>query len=203
MLTVAEYVAKASGEGPPRSGFILGIRMCVLAMKFPEIDDPSEYHRKLIAIVETDRCLPDVMEFMLGCRLGNRTLKFRDWGKMAASFLDLTSGRAVRVSARELMEADDLGKFQSHEREEALSEAYVSLPDQKLFDWQPILVKLAPEDVPGYHAGRLLCERCHEGIGFHREVQTGSLTVCRACAGEAYWLPRMPFKDSHARQPDG
>jgi formylmethanofuran dehydrogenase subunit E len=192
MLTVAEYVAEASTKGPPRPGIILAIRMCVFGMNLLEIDDPSAYHKKLIAIVETDRCLPDAVKLVTGCRLANRTLKLKDWGKMAASFLVLTSGRAFRVAAREDVEPEALRNFQRLPREEALSRAYLAFTDRKLFEWQPILVKLSPEDVPGYHGKRVLCERCGEGIGFNREVKVEGLTLCRACAGEAYWLTEVP-----------
>src|SRR5271157_736253 len=106
MLSVPEYIAKASYKGPLMPGIILGIRMSVLALKLLEIDDPAAYHRKLIVVAETDRCLPDVIELVVGCRLGNRTLKFRDWGIMAASFLDLTRNRAVRVAARDFVEPE-------------------------------------------------------------------------------------------------
>lgn len=188
MLSVAEYVAKASIEGPPRPGIILGIRMSVLAMKLLEIDDPSRYHRKLIVVVETDRCLPDVIELVLGCRLGNRTLKFRDWGKMAASFLDLTRTRAFRVAAQESIETEALRCFAGLPRDQALTEAYTVFTDEKLFKWQHAVVRFFPEDLPGYRAKRVLCERCGEGIGFCREVRKNGLTLCRACAGEAYWL---------------
>jgi len=170
-------------------GIILGIRMSVLAMKLLEIDDLSSYHRKLIVVVETDRCLPDVIELVLGCRLGNRTLKFRDWGKMAASFLDLTRDRAFRVAAQESIETEALRSFAGLPRKEGLREAYTAFPDEKLFRWQPAIVKFSPEELPGYHAERVLCERCGEGVGFHREVQRDGLTLCRACAGEAHWRP--------------
>ena len=189
MLSVAEYIAKASVKGPPRPGIILGIRMCVRALKLLEIDSPAAYHRKLIVVVETDRCLPDVMALVLGCRLGNRTLKFRDWGKMAASFLDLTRDRAFRVAARESVEAEALQTFKPLARDQALSEAYKAFGDERLFAWQPAIVKFSPEDLPGYRAPRVLCQRCGEGIGFRREVHRDGLTLCRACAGEAYWLP--------------
>ena len=188
MLSVAEYIAKASAKGPPMPGIILGIRMSVLAMKLLEIDDPSEYHRKLIVVVETDRCLPDVIELVLGCRLGNRTLKFRDWGKMAASFLDLTRNRAFRVAAQESIEIEALRTFPELRRDEALTKAYTAFVDDQLLKWHSVVVNFSPEDLPGYHAKRVLCERCGEGIGFHREVQMHGLTLCRACAGEAYWL---------------
>lgn len=189
MLSVAEYVAKAAIEGPPQPGIILGIRMSVLAMKLLEIDEPSRYHRKLIVVVETDRCLPDVIELVTGCRLGNRTLKFRDWGKMAASFLDLTRNRAFRVAAQEFIEPEALRSFKAHSREEALTQAYTAFANEKLFKWRPAVVKFQPEDLPGYRAKRVLCEKCGEGIGFRREVRRDGLTLCRACAGEAYWLP--------------
>ncbi len=189
MLSVAEYIEKASDQGPPMPGIILGIRMCVLAMKLLEIDDPSRYHRKLIVVVETDRCLPDVIELVMGCRLGNRALKFRDWGKMAASFIDLTQNRAFRVAAKESVETEALRSFKDLPRDGALSEAYSNFADEKLFQWQPAIVKFSPEDLPGYHADRVKCEQCGEGVGFHREVQKDGLTLCRACAGEAYWRP--------------
>lgn len=189
MLSIDEYIAKASAKGPPMPGIILGIRMSVLALKLLEIDDPAAYHRKLIVVVETDRCLPDVIELVMGCRLGNRTLKFKDWGKMAASFLDLTRNRAFRVAARESMEAEALQCFKQLSRDQALSEAYKAFGDERLFTWQPAIVKFSPEDLPGYRAPRVLCQRCGEGIGFHREVHRDGLTLCHACAGEAYWLP--------------
>lgn len=189
MLTLAEYTAQASRKGPPRPGIILGIRMCILAMKLLEIEDPSEYHRKLIVVVETDRCLPDVIELVIGCRLGNRTLKFRDWGKMAASFVDLTRGRAFRLAALETPEADSHQSFPQLERDDALSEAYKTFADEKLLQWQPVVVEFTPQDIPGNHVERILCQRCGEGIGFHREVHREGLTLCHACAGEAYWLP--------------
>jgi formylmethanofuran dehydrogenase subunit E len=189
MLSVDEYITKASSEGPPMPGFILGIRMCLLGMKLLEIDEPSKYHRKLIAIVETDRCLPDVMELVLGCRLGNRTLKFRDWGKMAATFVELTRDRAVRLAALESVESEALSMFTGLSRKEALIQAYSTFADEKLLTWQSGVVKLSPADLPGYRAKRVACARCGEGIGFKREVVTNGVTLCRGCAGEAYLMP--------------
>jgi len=170
-------------------GIILGIRMSCLALKLLEIDEPAIYHRKLIVVVETDRCLPDVVELVVGCRLGNRTLKFRDWGKMAASFLDLTRNRAVRVAARESVEAEALRTFADLPRDEALRKAYQNFVDDKILQWHSVVVNFSPEDLPGYHAKRVLCVQCGEGIGFQREVSVDGRTLCRACAGESYWLP--------------
>jgi formylmethanofuran dehydrogenase subunit E len=97
------------------------------------------------------------------------------------------------VAAQESVEAEALRSFKDVPRDAALSEAYTAFVDEKLFKWQPAIVKFSPEDLPGYHAKRVLCERCCEGIGFHREVHTDGLTLCRACAGEAYWLPEGQY----------
>ncbi len=187
MLSLAEYVAKASSKGVPRPGVILAIRMSILAMKLLEIDDPAAFHRKLIVVAETDRCLPDILELVLGCRLGNRTLKFRDWGKMAASFLDVTRGRACRIVALETVELEAVNCFNHLSRDDALAEAYRVFADERLFRWTPIILNFRPEDFPGYPADRVLCQRCGEGIAFRREIRRDGLTLCRSCAGETYW----------------
>jgi len=189
MLTLDEYIAKASVKGPPRPGIILVIRMCLVAMRLMEIDDPAAYHRKLIVVAETDRCLPDVIELVLGCRLGNRTLKFRDWGIMAASFLDLIRNRAVRVAAREFVEPEAQRCYPHLQPDDALSQAYREFTDEQLCQWQPVTINFAPEDLPGYRAQRVLCARCGEGIGLRREVHRDGVTLCHACAGESYWRP--------------
>ena len=189
MLSLDEYAARASTKGPPRPGVILAIRMSILAMKLLEIDDPLAYHRKLIVVAETDRCLPDILELVLGCRLGNRTLKFRDWGKMAASFLDLTRDRAFRIAALESTEPEAVQRFPHLSRDGALTEAYRLFPDDRLFRWKAVSLNFPPQDIPGHPANRVRCQQCGEGVAFRREVRKDGLILCRACAGEAYWQP--------------
>lgn len=190
MRKLADYLREADKEGRPRSGIILGIRMVVRAMKELGIDDPAEVHRQLIAFVETDRCLPDAVELVTGCRLGNRTLKFRDLGKMAATFLDLRTNRAVRLAARETASNRAQDAFKELEKEEALSRAYREWPDEELFSWQPVSVELPAVERPGYRAPRVVCAECGEGISFNREVVLGGRALCRACAGQRYYESR-------------
>ena len=155
-----------------------------------EIDEPRGRDRKrLVTFVEIDRCATDAIGVVTGCRLGKRALKFRDWGKMAASFLDLTCNRAFRVAAQEFIETEALRSFKGLLRDQALTEAYTVFADEQLFKWQPAVVKFSPEDLPGYRAKRVICQKCGEGVRFHREILKNGLTLCRACAGEAYWLP--------------
>lgn len=189
MKSLEEYVAQAAKDGETRSGIVLGIRMALLAMNALKIDDPREGHRSLITIVETDRCLPDAIELVTGCRLGNRTLKFKHWGKMAATFMDLRTKRAIRIVAKESANQKALEMFAALEREEALQRAYQVLPDEELFAQQWVQIELRPEEIPGYRAPRVICAECGEGVSFGREVSREGRTLCRACAGECYFEP--------------
>ena len=66
--------------------------MALVGLKGLGIEDPLGADRKrLVTYVEIDRCATDAIGMVTGCRLGKRTLKFRDWGKMAATFVDLAA----------------------------------------------------------------------------------------------------------------
>ncbi len=153
------------------------------------IDDPRGRDRKrLVTFVEIDRCATDAIGVVTGCRLGKRALKFRDWGKMAATFVDLSAGRAFRVAAKETSKA--LAKSLHPEldsKNQQQMAAYREMKDEDLFDVQEVRVELAPEEFPGYKADRIVCAACGEGISFNREVVRDGKTLCRACAGESYY----------------
>jgi formylmethanofuran dehydrogenase subunit E len=186
MKNFEECIQQVAKDGrPPMAGIILGIRMCLHALQQLGITDLTEHKRSLIVVVETDRCLPDAVQLVTGCRLGNRTLKFRDMGKMAATFVDLRGGRALRLAARESDKA--VQRFPSLARNEALSQAYRTLSDEELFRAEWVRVNFASEDLPGQRVPRVICEQCGEGIGFHREVHVTGRILCRACAGERYY----------------
>jgi formylmethanofuran dehydrogenase subunit E len=123
-----------------------------------------------------------------GCRLGKRALKFRDWGKMAATFVDLETGRAIRIAAKESSknlarelhpELDDKNKQQML--------AYREMKDDDLFSMQWVKVELPAQEFPGYKGERIVCAECGEGINFRREVLRDGRILCRACAGERYY----------------
>src|SRR3954453_13581080 len=98
-----EYVAMAEQvHGHICAGQILGLRMAIHGLNLLGIEDPVGNDRKrLVTFVEIDRCATDAVTVVTGCRLGKRALKFRDFGKVAATFCDLRTDRAVRVAARE------------------------------------------------------------------------------------------------------
>jgi formylmethanofuran dehydrogenase subunit E len=171
------------------AGQILGVRMALHGLDLLGLDDPRGKHRKrLVTFVEIDRCATDAIGVVTGCRLGKRALKFRDWGKMAATFVDLETGKAVRVAAKESskQKARELHpEIESKNQQQML--AYREMPARDLFDVQWVSVTLGPEDMPGYKAERITCATCGEGINFKREVLRDGQTLCRACAGESYY----------------
>ncbi len=182
-----EYIRLAAKGGNTKSGVILGIRMSLLGLQQVKLESPAERHHNLIVIVETDRCLPDAVELVTGCRLGNRALKFQDMGKLAATFVNLKTGCAVRIAARESANERAQEMFPSLETEAAFERAYQILSADQLFHVSQGRVRIAPEDVPGYHAPRVICSACGESIAFGREIADGDRILCRACSGSGYF----------------
>jgi formylmethanofuran dehydrogenase subunit E len=188
--SLEEYVDLAArAHGHMCAGQILGLRMAIYGMKLLGIEDPAGRDRKrLVTFVEIDRCATDAIPIVTGCRLGKRALKFRDFGKVAATFCDLKADRAVRVVARETAKqrARELhpeidGKNQQQMR------AYRELADAELFAEQWVRVTLGAEEFPGYKGERRVCDECGEGINFKREVVRDGRVLCKACAGERYY----------------
>ena len=188
MRTIEDYIQQAAvAHGHTCAGQILGLRLAMLGLKELGIDDPIAERKRLVTIVEIDRCATDAVQLVTGCRLGKRALKFKDFGKVAATFVDLKTNRAVRIVAREESKQRARELYPQLEKEEGQRRAYRELADDELFTRQCVRVELPPEDMPGYKAPRVVCAQCGEGINFKREVVRDSRTLCRACAGESYY----------------
>lgn len=188
MQTVNEYIERASvAHGHTCAGQILGIRLALLGLRELRIDDPIKERKRLVTIVEIDRCATDAVQLVTGCRLGKRALKFKDFGKVAATFVDLKTNRALRVVAREESKQKARELYPELDKEQAQRRAYRELSDEELFSRQWVRVELPPEELPGFKAPRAVCAECGEGINFKREVVREGRTLCRACAGERYY----------------
>jgi formylmethanofuran dehydrogenase subunit E len=190
-----EYVALAEqAHGHLCAGQILGVRLALYGLRLLGLDDPAGKDRKrLIVFVEIDRCATDAIAVVTGCRIGKRALKFRDFGKMAATFCDLERDRAVRVvaleSARERAR-QNYPEVADDRRRQML--AYRSLADEELFSHQWVRARIEECDRPGFQAPKAVCQVCGEPVSFHREVVREGRTVCRFCAGERYYEPLTP-----------
>lgn len=188
MLVKAE-----AAHGHMCPGQILGVRMAMLGLRRLGIEDPTGADRKrLVTYVEIDRCATDAISVVTGCRLGKRTLKFRDWGKMAATFVDLEAGRAIRVVASE--GSRDLARQLFPDVEPAKRQqmrAYRELSDEQLFEERWVKVRIGPAELPGFKGERVTCSRCGESVNFGRIEERGEERLCLSCAepGLSYWEP--------------
>ena len=165
------------------AGQILGVRMAMLGCNRLGIDEPRGKDRKrLVTYVEIDRCATDAIGVVTGCRLGKRALKFRDWGKMAATFVNLESNRALRIAARESSKARARELYPEIEnKNQQQMRAYRELPDSDLFSEEWVEVRIEPKEFPGYKAARIVCAECGEGISYERFIERGGKTLCLAC----------------------
>ncbi|SPF47850.1 Formylmethanofuran dehydrogenase, subunit E region [Candidatus Sulfopaludibacter sp. SbA4] len=192
LKSLPEYeIQAAQAHGHLCAGQILGLRMALYGVKLLGIEDPTGADRKrLVTFIEIDRCATDAIPIVTGCRLGKRALKFRDFGKVAATFCDLRDQRAVRVAARESSKqrAAELHPEIAAKNQQQMC-AYREMPDEDLFEIQWVRVAIGPEDLPGYKGARAICAACGEGVSFKREIVREGRTLCRACAGERYYEP--------------
>lgn len=171
-------------------GQVLGVKMSMLGLRETGIDDPKGKDRKsLIVFVEMDRCATDAVQSVTGCSLGHRTMKFMDYGKMAATFVNLKIGKAVRVVAKE--EAREKAKEYFPDIEDkykAQLEAYKIMSDEELFEVMEVAVKIKPEDMPGRPLKRIPCDMCGEYVQDMREIHKNGKVLCRPCAEGGYYV---------------
>ena len=170
-------------------GQVLGVRMSMLGLKMTGIHDPKGKDRKkLVVYIEIDRCATDAVQSVTGCSLGKRSLKFLDYGKMAATFVNLETGGAVRILAREESKNRAKNYFPDIEdKYKCQLEAYKVMPDDELFDWKDVEVRIPEEDMPGRPLRRVQCGMCGEYVQDKRDIETDGKTICRACANGTYY----------------
>ena len=188
MKSLEEYLTLAAQtHGHMCPGQVLGVRMAMLGLSKLGIDDPIKHRKRLLTFVEIDRCATDAVSLVTGCRLGKRSLKYLDYGKVAATFVDLETGRAVRVVARDDAREKAKASGENTDPYRQQLEAYKVMDDAELFNLQQVRVKLKPEDLPGRPRRRVTCAQCGEGVNDGRESSVNGRTLCRNCAGESYY----------------
>lgn len=184
------------------AGQVLGVRMSLFGLRKIGIDDPKGKDRKnLIVFVEMDRCATDAIQSVTGCSLGHRSMKFLDYGKMAATFLNTAAGKAVRVIAREDAREKAKSYFPDVESKyKAQLEAYKIMKEEDLFDIMDVKVEVKPEDMPGRPLGRIQCDLCGEYVQDMREVYVKGKALCKPCAEGGYYVAGKDFLLSSVMQ---
>ena len=152
------------------------------------IEEPRSC-RDLIVYVEIDRCVSDAIQTVTGCKLGRRTLKYVDLGKVAATFLNLETRVAFRIAAKDTSrEAVWNYVDPCTNKKTAQFEGYQAMPDSELFDITHVCVDVSPQDMPGPPVARVKCQACGEGVNDRREVTSQGRVLCATCADGAYYV---------------
>jgi len=178
-------------------GQVLGVRMALLGCRAVGVPDPRG-SKKLITWVEIDRCGADAVQTVTGCKPGKRTLKIVDYGKLAATFLNTETGEAVRVVACAGSRERAAALYPRLERRDAQMAAYRTLADDELFTVHAVSVTLGEYDRPGKPVMRVVCTVCGEEVNDNRHVDGDDGSLCRACAGDAYYAPAVDSTEACA-----
>jgi formylmethanofuran dehydrogenase subunit E len=179
-----EFYLKKAGDyhGHICAGIALGTKMTLAAMKYLGMN-PTHKNKNLIVYAEIDRCMTDAVQTITGCSLGHRSLKYVDYGKFAATFVDLNRGKAFRVSIKE--------SFNSDGPIEEVSRVIANTPDNEMVVLQEVKIDIPETDLPGFPTKKALCSICGERIMDGREINQGGKALCRACANGKYYAEKI------------
>jgi formylmethanofuran dehydrogenase subunit E len=175
-----EFYLKKAGDyhGHVCSGIALGTRMTLAAMRKLDLD-PQKKNKNLIVYVEIDRCMTDAVQAITGCSLGHRSLKYIDYGKFAATFVNLDTGKAFRATIKE--------SFNSSGPIEEICATIARIPEDELVNLEEVKIEIPETDLPGSPRKKAYCSSCGERVMDGREVARSNAAFCRACANGKYY----------------
>lgn len=166
---------------------VLGARIGLAGAQALGLDAPRS-DKRLLVILETDGCFADGIEAATGCTIGHRTLRVEDYGKIAATFVDVKTGQAVRIApATDVRQRAYAYAPQEKRHYFAQLVAYQVMPDNELLSIQEVFLNTPVEALISRPGVRVNCELCGEEIINERQVLQAGTTLCRACAGNSYY----------------
>jgi formylmethanofuran dehydrogenase subunit E len=194
--TLLKGASKAHGHLCP--GQVVGVRMAMLGCDLIGLNDPAGHPqiKKIIVYVEMDRCATDAISHVTGVKLGRRSLKFIDNGIMAATFVNLETGKAFRIVSTETArdKAADLMPHLLDKRQQQL-EAYKIMDDEDLFTVTQVQVDVPAGDMPGPTRFKAVCAQCGIIVRDKKEVFKNNEILCRPCAYGSYFTPVKGYEN--------
>lgn len=164
---------------------VLGVRMARMACVQLGVD-PALQHKRIFVYMENGHCVADGVIAVTRASPTNQLMQLLDYGKMAATFVNLASGQALRVCEhpRSRETATDLLPDASSAWA-AQVVGYQIMPDELLLSWQPVELLAPPPKMMGKH--KVTCSRCGDYVHEHCELQVDGQILCKACAYGAYY----------------
>ncbi|MBI5955052.1 MAG: TraR/DksA C4-type zinc finger protein [Chloroflexi bacterium] len=179
---------------------ILGVRLGLAGLTALGFDSPPD-KKRLLVITETDGCFADGLSAATNCTVGHRTLRVEDYGKTAATFVNVKTNRAFRVApALDVRQrAYDYASNESR-RYLAQMQAYQTMPDDEMFTVSEVRLVASIEAIVSRPGMRVNCDLCGEEIMNEREIKRDGLTLCRACVHGGYYSTGHTFIPSLVHQ---
>jgi formylmethanofuran dehydrogenase subunit E len=166
---------------------ILGVRIGLAGMRTLSFHEPLK-KKQLLVISETDGCFVDGVIAATGCTVGHRTLRVEDYGKVAATFVDIVTGRAVRIAPTlDIREKAYAYAPDEPRRYFAQMQAYQFMPDDEMLSIQEVTLCTSLERILSRPGVRVNCDLCGEEIMNEREVHQNGHTLCPSCAHGGYY----------------
>ncbi len=166
---------------------VLGVRMGLagarlLGMEIPRAD------KEMLVIAETDGCFLDGLEVATGLTPGHRTLRIEDYGKIAATFVEVRSGHALRLAPQSGVRQTAIHYAPGEERHYfAQLQGYQVMPDEELFTAAFVALTPTAEQIISRAGIRTDCSVCGEEIINEREVMIDGKPYCQSCCGKTYY----------------
>jgi len=171
-------------------GINMGTRMSILGLKAIGINDPKGKDSKdLMVIVEIDRCATDAILVTTGCHPGKRSMKILDYGKMAATFINLRTNKAVRIAVKN-RQGDKIYTKEMIENDPDTTD-FAVIPDDELFSIMEVKVELKPEEMPGRPVRSVVCSACGERVMDAKDVARDGKILCTPCAANTRYYKEI------------
>ncbi len=169
---------------------VLGVRMGLAGMAAIGLPTPMP-HKAALVFIESDGCFATGIEVSTGAAVGHRTLRVVDLGKIAATFANVATGCAIRLSIlpdvrkQALLYAPGVKA-----RYYAQLKGYQLMPESELFSFQEVNLQPALKAIVSKPGLRAKCAQCGEEIINERQVLVDGKALCRTCAGNGYYSIR-------------
>lgn len=169
---------------------VLGVRMARFACVWLGID-PALQHKRIFVYMENGHCVADGVIAVTHASPTNQLMQLLPYGKMAATFINLATGEAVRVHEHPDCRETAIALLPDVSPSwKAQLQAYQNMPDDLLLSWQPVEV-LAP--LPELHKKySVTCSQCGDRIHEHCDVLVDGVVLCKSCAFGAYYKAAEP-----------
>jgi len=171
----SQYDAVAAFHGHWCPGLAIGIQASRIALDRIGAHSKDE---EIVAVVETDMCGVDAIQFMTGCTFGKGNLIHLDYGKMAFRFFRRADGKGIRLVYKPKVQ-EAMGS--AGDRDEIMRMILDANPED-LFDIQPL------NEAPPAKAFRMqsfTCEQCGEKAMESRTRRFNGRILCIPCFEKA------------------